>query len=161
MSFDVATYSEERKKKKREDNSIDNNSNAFDVAAYSERRKINKVVTNDWLNDYQRSVADYYKGSSERYNNSGYTSFNTDYENNSSDYAKIQQKNEILRNYLNYNKGYISEESYNALNDYLKQVEESGNELTNAYNRKRDFFGQFKDENEYNAYERNESFKQK
>lgn len=161
MSFDVATYSEERKKKRREDNSIDNNSNAFDVAAYSERRKINKVVTNDWLNDYQRSVADYYKGSSERYNNSGYTSFNTDYENNSSDYAKIQQKNEILRNYLKYNKGYISEESYNALNDYLKQVEESGNELTNAYNRKRDFFGQFKDENEYNAYERNESFKQK
>lgn len=161
MSFDVATYSEERKKKKREDNSIDNNSNAFDVAAYSERRKINKVVTNDWLNDYQRSVADYYKGSSERYNNSVYTSFNTDYENNSSDYAKIQQKNEILRNYLKYNKGYISEESYNALNDYLKQVEESGNELTNAYNRKRDFFGQFKDENEYNAYERNESFKQK
>ena len=161
MSFDVVTYSEERKKKRREDNSIDNNSNAFDVAAYSERRKINKVVTNDWLNDYQRSVADYYKGSSERYNNSGYTSFNTDYENNSSDYAKIQQKNEILRNYLRYNKGYISEESYNALNDYLKQVEESGNELTNAYNRKRDFFGQFKDENEYNAYERNESFKQK
>lgn len=161
MSFDVATYSEERKKKKREDNSVDNNSNTFDVATYSERRKINKVVTNDWLNDYQRSVADYYKGSSERYNNSGYTSFDTDYENNSSDYAKIQQKNETLRNYLKYNKGYISEESYNALNDYLKQVEESGNELTNAYNRKRDFFGQFKDENEYNAYERNESFKQK
>ena len=161
MSFDVATYSEERKKKKREDNSVDNNSNTFDVATYSERRKINKVVTNDWLNDYQRSVADYYKGSSERYNNSGYTSFDTDYANNSSDYAKIQQKNEILRNYLKYNKGYISEESYNALNDYLKQVEESGNELTNAYNTKRDFFGQFKDENEYNAYERNESLKQK
>lgn len=161
MSFDVATYSEERKKKRREDNSVDNNANAFDVAAYSERRKINKVVTNDWFNDYQRSVADYYKGSSERYNNSGYASFNTDYENNSSDYAKIQQKNETLRNYLKYNKGYISEESYNALNDYLKQVEESGNELTNAYNLKRDFFGQFKDENEYNAYERNESLKQK
>lgn len=161
MSFDVATYSEERKKKRREDNSVDNNSNTFDVATYSERRKINKVVTNDWLNDYQRSVADYYKGSSERYNNSGYTSFDTDYENNSSDYAKIQQKNETLRNYLKYNKGYISEESYNALNDYLKQVEESGNELTNAYNLKRDFFGQFKDENDYNAYERNESLKQK
>lgn len=159
------TYQEylENKDKKENENTGESYNYRNKAKTFSEYlgKKSAEVVTNDWLNDYQRSVADYYKGSSERYNNSGYTSFNTDYENNSSDYAKIQQKNEILRNYLKYNKGYISEESYNALNDYLKQVEESGNELTNAYNRKRDFFGQFKDENEYNAYERNESFKQK
>ena len=161
------TYQEylENKDKKENENIGEsyNSVNRNKAKTFSEYlgKKSAEVVTNDWLNDYQRSVADYYKGSSERYNNSGYTSFNTDYENNSSDYAKIQQKNEILRNYLKYNKGYISEESYNALNDYLKQVEESGNELKNAYNRKRDFFSQFKDENEYNAYERNESFKQK
>jgi len=112
-----------------------------------------KSVDSDYVNSFIKDYNSFFGSVEKEYSGLSWQNASSAYDGKKSAYDDLVSRAGKLKNYAKVNKKKMDEKSYQDFSSILSQLETSGKSVMDAYGSVKDFYAQFKTEDEYNSWQ--------